>query len=251
MKANQPSLGEQAVSKVLELGIASQFDNADEFDVEVHTNDPLKLVQGEADSVAIAASGVVTQQDLRVESLEITTDEVSINPLTALFGKVDMLHATNADVRLTLSEADINRAIASEFFRSHLQNLELHMRELTVTLDLQQPNIQLLPGNRIALSTHLFLKETGDQKQLSLRVIPYLRDQGHRIALEVESASGQGLSLEFLMALLDQIVRFLDLRNFMPPGITLQLNTLEVQPQKLHLRGKTTLEKIPETLQQS
>ncbi len=47
-----PGLGEQALNKAAEIGLSSQLDEVDSLDVDIKT-DPLKLVQGQVDSVTI------------------------------------------------------------------------------------------------------------------------------------------------------------------------------------------------------
>jgi hypothetical protein len=83
MAANGPDLGEQALSKVAEAGIASQLDAVEDIDVDIRTN-PGKLVQGKVDSVTISGKGLVMKQDLRMETLEVNIDKVEINPLRDL-----------------------------------------------------------------------------------------------------------------------------------------------------------------------
>lgn len=73
-------LGEQALNKVAEMGISSQVDEVKNLDVEIET-DPFKLMSGTVDSVSIKAEGLVMQNDLRIEEMEMHTGKVTINPL--------------------------------------------------------------------------------------------------------------------------------------------------------------------------
>ena len=52
----EPDLGEQALSKVAEVGISSQLDEVEDLDVDIRTN-PLQLMQGKVESVKIAGEG--------------------------------------------------------------------------------------------------------------------------------------------------------------------------------------------------
>ncbi len=49
---NDKGLGEQALSQAAEAGFSSQLDDVEELDVDIQTN-PLKAVQGKADSVSM------------------------------------------------------------------------------------------------------------------------------------------------------------------------------------------------------
>ena len=86
MQENQ-GLGEQALNKAAEIGLSSQLDEVEALDVDIET-DPLKLVQGQVDSVTIAGEGMVMQKDLRMEELDMHMSGVAINPLSAAFGKI-------------------------------------------------------------------------------------------------------------------------------------------------------------------
>lgn len=76
---DEPRLEEQALNMAAEIGISTQVDEAEKINVDVQT-DLLKVIQGQADSVAIAGKGVVIQEDIRVQEMELQTDSIAINP---------------------------------------------------------------------------------------------------------------------------------------------------------------------------
>ena len=86
---SQGDLGEQALSKAAEVALSTQLDEVENLDVDIRT-DPLKLVQGQLDSVKIEGEGLVMQKDLRAEELHIQTGNIGINPLSAAFGKIEL-----------------------------------------------------------------------------------------------------------------------------------------------------------------
>ena len=95
MTTDRPNLGNKALSKVVEIGINTQLDEAEFIDVEIQT-DPGKLVQGKLDSIAISGKGLVMKQDLRLEMLQVTIGKVGINLLSAVFGNIELIHPTDA-----------------------------------------------------------------------------------------------------------------------------------------------------------
>ncbi|WP_377477143.1 MAG: DUF2993 domain-containing protein [Microcoleus anatoxicus] len=109
------SLGEQAIDKVVEIAISSQLDESESLSVNVQTQ-PMQLAQGEVDSVTIDGEGLVLKQDLRVAKLQVKVNDISVNPLSAMFGKAvsleDVEYPKNQEISadLTLALA----AIASE-----------------------------------------------------------------------------------------------------------------------------------------
>lgn len=244
MTQGKPDLGEQAISKVAEMGIASQLDQVEKLEVDIRT-DPGKLVQGQVDSVAITGKGMVMQQDLRVESIAINTDKIAINPLSVVFGDIELTRPTEAETHVILTQADLNRALNSDYLRSKMQNLKLTVEGRPVTIKPEQITLQL-PGDRqLVLDATLLILETGETKHVHATTIPHVKQQGERLSLEILSAEGQGLDFELVTALLNQITELLDLRNFELQGMSLRLKELNVQAGRLVIEAETTIREFP------
>jgi hypothetical protein len=242
---DQPDLGEQALDKVAELAIKSQLDQAEHVEVDIRTN-PINLMQGKVESVNIAGKGMVIKQELRVETIQVEASSVNVNPLKALTGQVELTQPAGAEAKILLTEADLNRALQSDYLRRKMQSLEISVQQSTCRVDLGQAVLKLLDDGKIALDATIVLPEQAEEKQIMAVVIPSVQDNGHRIDLEIVSAEGKGLSLEFITALFQEIVTFLDFRNFDLDGISMQLQRIIVQPQELLIHATTVIEKIPE-----
>ncbi|QYO61993.1 DUF2993 domain-containing protein [Leptolyngbya sp. 7M] len=239
--SGEQNLGEQALDKVAEVAITSQLDQADQIDVDIQT-DPLKLVQGKLDSVAISGEGLTMKQDLRVESLGVSTDSVAVNPLKAMVGQIELTESTNAQVQVLLTEADLNRALNSDFLRQKMQSLEVTVEGESLAITLEDTKLQLPEDGKMVIDTALNSPSFDQAKQLSAVVKPFLADGGQRIGLEIISAEVPELSVEVVTALLEKIVELLDLRNFDMDGFAMQLKDFDLQTGKVLLRGNATVE---------
>ena len=102
---DEPRLEEQALSEVAEKSISAQLDKVENLEVDVRTN-LLKMVQGQADSVSIAGQGLVMQKDIRVDKLEVHTDKVAIDVLSAILGQIELNQPVDATARVVLTEQD-------------------------------------------------------------------------------------------------------------------------------------------------
>ena len=244
MTLNSPDPGEQALSKVAEVGIANQLDKVDKLNIDIRTN-PGKLIQGEVDSVAISGRGMVMKQDLRIESIEVQTAKVSINPLSVIFGSIELDQPADANAQIVLTEDDLNRAIASDYLASKLQDLKLEIDEQLHTIKLQQADLQLLSAGTMSLNINFLLQESNEAKTLSASIIPKAIEDGQRIDLEILSIEGQGLTPELGIAILNQIKTLLDLNNFDLPGMTLWLQKFDIQAGKMIIHVKTNIQQIP------
>lgn len=246
MSNGQPGLGEQAISKLAEVGITSQLDEVEELNVDIRT-DPIKVIQGEVDSVTIEGKGMVIQQDLRMETLEISTDAVSIDPLSVVFGNIELTQPTTADARIVLTEADLNRALSSDFLRSKLKLLKLQYQGKPITVDIHQVQLGLPGDGKIHLNAEFLVLEDAEQKHLSAICMPRLNQTQQRIELEIVSSEGQGITPELVAAILTEVTPLLDLKNFELPGMVLELREFEVQAGQILLCANTQIEQLPQS----
>ena len=240
----KPGLGEQALDKVVEIGISSQLDEVDNLDVDIQTN-PLKLVQGQVDDVKIAGDGLVMQKDLRVDKLDMHMTGVAINPLNVALGKIELTKPTDASIRAVLTESDINRAFNSDYVRNQLQNLQINVNGQPTTVSAQQIDF-CLPGDRqISLNATVSLPGSPN-KQIAFSAVPVVSDNGQTVALEnVEYGEGEELSPELTKALIDQTSSILNLSNFNLEGMSLRIKNLQVEAGKLIVQAEAHVEKIP------
>lgn len=242
----EPGLGEQALSKIAEVGITSQLDEVEELNIDIRT-DPIKAIQGEVDSVAIAGKGMVIQQDLRMEKIEVKTDTVSIDPLSVVFGNIELTQPTNADARILLKATDLNRALSSDYLRPKLKNLKIEVQGQPTTIHIQQIELSLPGEGRLSMCAEFLVQETGELKQCSAIVVPQLKKNEQQISLEILSFEGQGVTHELANALIEQLTKLLDLKNFEIPGMTLRLKEFDVQKDQLVVYATTTVDQIPST----
>lgn len=241
---SEPGLGEQALSKVAEMGITSQLDEVEELNVDIRT-DPIKVLQGEVDSVTIEGKGMVIQQDLRMETLEISTDRVAIDPLSVVFGNIELTQPTTADARIVLTEADLNRALSSDFLQSKLKLLKLQYQGKPITVDIQQVKLGLPGEGKILIKAEFIVLEGAERKEVSAVCMPRLNQTEQRIELEIVSAEGQGLTPELATAIFNQVTTLLDLKNFELPGMSLHLREFDIQVGQVVLCANTQIEQIP------
>jgi hypothetical protein len=244
MGTENPNLGDRALNKVVEMGISSQLDTVEKLDVDLQTN-PIDLIQGKVDAVEISGKGLVVKQDLRMETLKITTDRVSIDPLGVVFGNIELTHPTAAEAQIVLTEVDINRAFSSNYVRSKLCDLPMEMDGHPVSVDVKSATLELPGENKFVIAGSFLLKGQNDLKQISATAIPQIHENGHRISLEILAAQGQGLTLQLVMVIFEQLSALLDLRNFNIPGVALQLQQLEAPAGKLVIHAKTQISQIP------
>jgi len=238
-------LGEQALNKAAEIGLSSQLDEADNLDVNIKT-DPLKLVQGQVDSVSVEGEGLVMQKDLRMEELKMQMTDVAINPLSVAFGKIELTQPTEANAQVVLTEADINRAFNSEYVRSQLQSQKIHLNGQLTTIEPQNVDFRLPGDGKIALNASIKLVETGENHQVAFSAIPQISPNRKTVSLEnVEYGESEEISPDLTKALIDETSEILNLSNFDLEGMNLQVRQLRAEVGKLTLQAEAYIEQIP------
>lgn len=240
-------LGEQALSKVAEVGIKSQLDTVEDINVDIKT-DPLKLVQGEVDSVSIEGKGMVMQKDLRMEEMNLQAKAIAINPWTAMLGNIELTRPTQATATVVLTEPDINRAFNSDYIRNKLQGVQITVNGQPTHVNPQQIELKLPGDQKIALRAEVVLADTGESHVVAFTAVPRVSPDRQKVLLEqVEYSQGEGLSPELTEAMLAQAQDLLDLRNFELQGTRLQLSQLKAETGKLTLSGDAHIEEFSST----
>ncbi|MBD0342283.1 MAG: DUF2993 domain-containing protein [Microcoleus sp. Co-bin12] len=239
------SLGEQAIDKVAEIAIASKLDESETLSVTVDT-DPGQLAQGSVEAVAVEGKGLVMQQDLRVEDLQIHIKDIAVNPLTAMFGKIELNGPAFGSARAVLTESDLNRAFNSEYISRKLNNLKVTVDGKLLTIDVQTMECQLLQTGKIAVNAEVLIRETASTEKIYFTAKPQLEAGGWAISLQdVEYPENKEFSPEFTDALADKAGEVLNLRNFELEGMSLRVQQLNVEAGLLTLQAEAKVEQFP------
>ncbi|BAT54963.1 hypothetical protein NOS3756_39380 [Nostoc sp. NIES-3756] len=239
-----PGLGEQALSKAAEIGLSSQLDEVENLDVDIKT-DPLKLVQGQVDSVKIDGEGMVMQKDLRVDSMQMQVNNVAINPLSAAFGKIELTKPTVGTARVVLTESDINRAFNSEFVISKIQSQKIHINGQLKTVKPQHIDFRLPGKEQVAINADILLVEDSETHKVAFTAVPHVSANGTSVVLENVTYGEEEISPELTQALVEQTSEILNLSNFDLEGMSLRVKQLQVEIGKLTLQAEAYVEQIP------
>ena len=242
----EPRLEEQALSGAAEITISTPLDEVENIDVDVRTN-LLKMIQGQADSVSIAGDGLVMQKDIRVHEMELHTNTIAINPLSAILGQIELNQPVDATVRLVLTEQDINRAFNTDYVLSKLQSLELNVDGQIVTLEPQQMKLHLPGGGKMEFSGTIQLHEMGITRQLGFTAVIRPRAFSQPLLIEAfHCTQGEGISLELAIAFINKARELVNLPYFDVEGMAVRIKELEVEEGSLTLHTEAYIKQLPE-----
>lgn len=217
MADNSADFGEQALSKAAEVGLAAQLDEVESLTAEVEAN-PISLIQGELEAVNIQGQGLVMQDDLRIEQLKLQTDGISIDPLKAAFGDIELTQPTHATAEVALTENDIERAFNSDYIHQKLQGLKVKLNDRSTQVSVQYINFSLTKAGRAAIATDLIVHETKETQSFAFSALPEVGPQGYQVVLKDVQVTSDGASEELKNGILTAASELLDLRTFALDG---------------------------------
>lgn len=243
---DEPRLEAQALSDAAEMAISTQLDEVENLDVDVRT-DLLRMVQGQAESVAVAGQGLVMQKDIRVHELELHADSIAIDLLSALLGEIELNEPVEATARIVLKEYDINRALKSDSIRRKFPTLELNVEGQVITIEPQHLEVHLPGGNKIGFRGTILLHEIGKTQRISFTAVICRGTIEQPLLLEAFNCTeGVGISLELAIAFLKKARELLNLPYFDWEGMALHIKQVDVQEGSLTLHTEVYVKQLPD-----
>jgi LmeA-like phospholipid-binding len=242
---NSPDIGEQAISKAAEVGLKSQLDQADKLDVDIRTN-PLDLMQGNLESVSVEGEGLVMKKELKADKLRIETNSISINPIKAALGNIELNSPTDARMLVVLKEEDIQRAFNSQYVKDKLQNLEISCAGKTVKVRVDQVKFTLPQTAKVNLEADVELLAEQQTEKISFTAIPEIDSAGNKVNLTaIEYEQEAEYNQNIAKAIIESAEEILDLRNFELDEMSLQVRKLDVQAGKLTIEADAVIKNFP------
>lgn len=244
--SDQQRLDEQAIALAAEMGLSSQLDATEKLDINVKT-DLFKVVQGQAEAVEISGQGLVMQKDIRVQEMELHLDNIDIDPISALFGQVELKHPVDAIAKFVVTEQDINRALNSEYVQNQMQTIDLNVKGQIVTLKMQQMELLLPSDDKMIFSGSALLQEKGNTRQLEFSAVVHPRTGEQPVLVEgFQCKKGQSVSLEFAVALLEKMQEIAQLPYIELGKMAIRIKNMEVQTGKITLYTEAHVREIPQ-----
>lgn len=243
---DEKRLDEQAISKVAETLLSSQINEAQKLEVDIRT-DPLKMVGGTIDSVAIAGTNLVTQQDLSVQEIELHTDSVDINLFNLLFGKIELNQPIDTTGKFVVTEADLNQNLKSDFLLSKITAFKLNVDGEAVLIKIQPPMELQLPGEgKVIFSSHIQISQENKTQQVRFTGVIYPRTDDRGVLMEkFILADGQAISLNILVVFMKKLKELIDSPYIDYNGIKFCIKKMKVNKGNINLEVEAKIDRIP------
>jgi hypothetical protein len=243
MSLDQPKFPERLLSQEAERRLSSQLDQVDSIKIDVQT-DILKIFQGQLDAVSLAGEGLVVQDQIRVQEIHLQTDSINFNPLSVIFGQIQLNAPVNAMAKIVITEADINLALNSEFI--YTQDMELCLDGRPVKFQLKKIQISLGDNQEIECNGEILMTENVQSHNLEYTAIikPPLHASNTSFK-DFRCLQEKGISLDLITALMQKIKELINLSYFQWHDIGLLIKDITIAEKKLILIVEAIVKQIP------
>ncbi|HEY9859674.1 MAG TPA: DUF2993 domain-containing protein, partial [Candidatus Obscuribacterales bacterium] len=226
MTSDSAKFGEQTLNKMATMAIAHMIQDAEGVDVQIKT-DLSKLAQGQVDSIAIKIQGLLMQSSLRLEELYLQINRVAVKPLSAMLGKIKLVHPANGTIRIIVNEDSLTQALNSNLVRKNLPPLPKQAETQSGDKSIQQVKCYLLSDGHLTFNLGLNTLDP-TLPSMSFKATPEIGHNGQGIVLQnlshVDHPTDHSEPLaEIISALAAEISDLLSLPEFKHQGMSVQI----------------------------
>ena len=230
--------------RVAEQQIRKQLYKAESLQVRIDNVPTYQLLTGKIDQVRVAGRGLYLTPDVRIEGLEIETDPIALVGLSTKLEK-----PLQAAVRLTLTEADINRAFLDPKFAEAFKNLGIDRTGKPGRYRLLNPQIKLLGGDRIRIAAQLTERGYPDVLNLTMETnITVVAGRSIVLVNPIVKVNDKLAPQILVDSLSKGASQRFDLNPFESMGMTIRVLKLEQIGTSLQLVGFTQVRPTPERI---
>ncbi len=247
--------GENMLNSVARQAIQQLFTRSEAVEVSIRCSPSSKILQGVVDSFQMKGRGLVIRKMFEAAEMEFETDAVSIDVAGLMGGKIRLKQATHAIATVAMTESGINKAFKADLVEKHLQNVDteevtnlsggdpVSFREVSIVL-LSDQRVKVsaktdLP-NRSDIPICLSAKVTVKRRRQVIFDSPCFEPEG--IAEDV-----QWLSEALMPGFLGVLNKMVDLERFDLDGVSLRVNRLDIEGNRLLFNGYAEIEHFPGT----
>jgi hypothetical protein len=220
----------------------------EELRVRVDNAPNYQLVQGKVERVRVAGRGLWLTPDVRIGTLELETDPMSVDLQRLRQGgqksaRASLRQPVQAGVHLVLTEEDINHALQSPAVAARLRLIGSRiLGGSPERYEFVNPKVDLLGNNRLRFQVEVREKNADP---LALIVESGLGiAAGHKLQLiePAVSVNGRPLSRALVAGFTRALGNRFDLRSLEEAGITARLLKLDINTSELELAAFVRVE---------
>jgi LmeA-like phospholipid-binding len=222
--------------RIAEQQLRKQFKQVEQLEVRLEAVPTYQIAQGRLDRVLIAGRGLYPIESLRIDTLEVETDPITLKGLRPKLAK-----PLQAGVRLIITEQDLNQALRSPTVTNRLKNLGIRFLQADEAAqisryDFVNPQIDFQPNGKVKLQVELL--EQGYPDKLAIVAEAKLKlVSGQTLQLENPSllVNGQPAPPFLVDAIAQAVSQRLNLQQLEKSRTTARILTLTTEADRLEM----------------
>jgi hypothetical protein len=237
------------IDRLITEALRGQLVRADQLEVRLDNTPNYQLLQGKIDRVRLAGRGIYLSSFLRIDTVDLESDPISINPNFLQSGQLVLLEPAQAAARVILKAEDINQALRSPSITSSFRGIKFSLNPTDPNtkaeeFDLINPQVTFLGDNRLRLNATL---QPVSNPQSGLKIAiesSIVVVDSTRLELTASTINLQGITVpeQITSTLARGINRLLDFRQLEASGIFARILKLEVTESQMQLIGFARME---------
>ena len=232
--------GDRVVSKAVTAAISALFKQTEKLEAIVRAEPVAKLFQGSVDGFDFIGQGLLMHSGLRVESMEFYVQSVAIDFGAIFKGQVNLKQATQANMRIVLSEDDLNASFNTDFLVEKMQQLTFKGEQL----NFETVQLKIQDDGSLKLDSRVRVGYAAERENISLTTQLEVENR-RRIQFSDVTYGSDSTNLELCQALVEHLNNMLDLDKFALDGMQLRVDQLKLRNKKLTLYGMANISNFP------
>ncbi len=238
-------LGETTINRIAEKAFKSQVQEAQKLNVSVKI-DRKSLKKGILESIIIDGHGLIMRRGLSLEQMNISLNEIGVNPIKALMGNIQLTQPSQGKACIVLNERDIETALNLAYLNESEHQYYININGDPVAVKFNGVSCRIFGEKRVQVEAKLYLENRNTIETICLVFKPVICNSGTGIFLEdLECTQGKNLSPMVIDALISQISFIFNLNHFVIDGISLDVNNLNYQEEKITLSALAKITHLP------
>lgn len=232
--------GDRVVSKAVTAAISALFKQTEKLEAIVRAEPVAKLFQGSVDGFDFLGRGLLMYSGLRVESMEFYVQAVAIDFGAIFRGQIKLKQSTQANMRIVLSEDDLNASFNTPFLMDKMQQLTFEGNPLHFE------NTQLkVEGDRtLNFSSNVRVGDSDHPVPVNFTTRVEVQDRRKIQFVDIDYGENPE-NIELSKALVSHLNNLLDLDKFALDGMQLRVDQLRLRNKQLTLYGIANITDFP------
>jgi hypothetical protein len=248
--SDKTNLAKNALNKAAEICVSSQIDSAENLEIDIDSQ-PDRLLQGKVDSIGLKGREI-TWHELKIEELDLNLENLEIEILPTILGRVKLNKPGNIQAKIIVSETDCDRLLNSEYVITLLQKLPIVVNEQSYIWSLKNAKCYLGNDGELKMHSGIELSSDLETKTVDLEIEIQLCQQGREIIFKrAKYLHGKFLSLAMNVAMMTRIKDLLYLRHFNNSSFAFAIEQIEIANKQLILWSNIKVYQIPDSLKAS